>query len=465
MRMQFLARPRIPRHLENFCEGSETVTVLIAGGGIAGLTLGLTLHQIGVSFRIFEATRQIRPLGVGINLQPNAVRELLDLGLEAELDSIGVKIRQIGFYSKLGHTIWEEPRGEWAGYAWPQYALHRGEFQMMLYDALIRRAGEGCIVTGARVTGFDNAPDHAVLHLESGDSITGDLIVAADGIHSAIRAQMLPHEGPPVWGGAILWRATTQAKPFLGGAAMALAGHDTQRIVAYPISGPDPETGLATINWIAELRVDPAQGWKREDWNRTADINDFLPAFAGWSFDWLDTPALIRGAEKVYEYPMVDRDPIGCWTKGRVTLMGDAAHPTYPVGSNGASQAIVDARVIGARILEHGVSAAALRAYEDEIRPIATGVGKANRSGNGPDAILQRVEELCGGDFADINEVISQEQLAAHAAHYKSIAGFSIEALNAKPPIIAAGARMAGGQGLLRAIECIDPIKRDGPTN
>lgn len=418
------------------------MSILIAGGGIAGLTLGLTLHQIGVPFRIFEAARELKPMGVGINLQPNAVRELFDLGLEAELDAIGVKTRQLGFYSKLGKTIWEEPRGTGAGYAWPQYSVHRGALQMMLYRALAERAGAGCIETGARAAGFENTGGGATLLLAGGRRIEGSLVVAADGIHSALRARMVPDEGAPIWNGRILWRATTRAPAFKGGAVMAMIGHDDLRLVAYPISQPDAG-GLVTMNWIAEKRFDPSAPWRREDWNRPADINEFLPDFAGWQFDWIDVPGLIRGAEVVYEYPMVDRDPLARWTDGNVTLMGDAAHPTYPVGSNGASQAIVDARVIGARLLDHGISASALQAYEAEVRPVTTAVGLANRAGGGPDGVLQQVENLCGGDFRDISEVIPQAELAAHAAKYKSIAGFSIEELNSRPRIIPADARIS----------------------
>ena len=417
------------------------MTILIAGGGIAGLTLGLTLHQIGVPFHIYEATNEIKPLGVGINLQPNAVRELIDLGLEAELDAIAVKTRQYGFYSKLGKTIWEEPRGRWAGYAWPQYSVHRGHLQVMLYDALIARAGPDCITTGARATGFENTGDSATLILENGDRISSPLIVAADGIHSALRAQMVPDEGAPIWNGRILWRATTRAKTFFSGGAMVMIGHNHLRLVAYPISNPDPETGEATINWIAEKSFDPSAPWQREDWNRAADISDFLPDFQAWKFDWIDVPALITGADVVYEYPMVDRDPLERWTDNRVTLMGDAAHPTYPVGSNGASQAIVDARVIGAKLLDHGITPAALQSYENDVRPIATAVGRANRSSGGPDAVLQQVEDLCGGDFTTINDVIPVGQLAEHAERYKTIAGFSIADLNARSRTIPQDAR------------------------
>lgn len=418
------------------------MTILIAGGGIAGLSLGLTLHQIGVPFRIYESAPEIRPMGVGINLQPNAVRELFDLGLEGELDRIGVRTRQIGFHTKHGLKIWEEPRGMWAGYAWPQYSVHRGELQMMLYHSLLERAGADSVVTGARAVGFDQDDDKAHLLLADGTRVDGDLIVAADGIHSALRAQMYPNEGDPIWNGQVLWRATTVADAYFGGAAMVMIGHDSVRMVAYPISEPDPETNLATINWIAEKRYDPSIGWQKDDWNRIADKNDFLPEFTDWTFDWIDVPALINGADTIYEYPMVDRDPLDQWTFGRVTLMGDAAHATFPVGSNGASQAIVDARVIGARLLENGVVPAALSAYEDDIRPTTTAVGLANRRGGGPDGILQQVEDLCGGQFDDINDVIPHADLAAHSAKYKSVAGFSIEALNAKPPIIPPGPKV-----------------------
>ena len=410
------------------------MTVLIAGAGIAGLTLGLTLHQIGVPFRIFEAVRQLKPMGVGINLQPNAVRELMDLGLTDQLTGIGVSTQSLGFYSKFGHEIWTEPRGTAAGYRWPQFSVHRGQLQMLLYETLVARAGQASVVTGHRATGFSGGS----LHLETTNGpreMGAALIVAADGIHSAVRRQMYPEEGSPVWGGAILWRGTTRAAPFLGGADMILAGHDSQRLVAYPITPPDPATGQATINWIAERRIDPTRGWRKEDWNRRADLDDFLPAFETWIFDWLDVPALIRGAGAVYEYPMVDRDPVDEWTSGPVTLMGDAAHPTYPVGSNGASQAIVDARVLGAQIKHHGPTEDALQAYEEIVRPRTSAVTLANR-GAGPDAILQLVEDRSGGRFDDIETIISRADLAAHSAKYKSLAGFDVDALNAQPPLI-----------------------------
>ena len=420
------------------------MTVLIAGGGIAGLTLGLTCHQIGLPFKIFEAVSEVRPLGVGINLQPNAVRELFALGLEQDLANIGVETQEFGLFSKKGLEIWSEPRGRWAGYNWPQYSVHRGQLQMLLYKTLLERAGPDCIVTGQRAERFENTPDGVTLHLRSASgensSVSGRLLIGADGIHSAIRAQIVPGEGAPKWCGAVLWRGTALAKPFRTGATMVMIGHKTQRIVAYPISKPDPETGLAVINWIAELTYDPSAGWNKEDWNRGADVNDFMPKFDGWTYDWLDFPALVRGADQVFEYPMVDRDPIDRWSEGHVSLMGDAAHAAYPVGSNGASQAIVDARKLGAAFLQHGATPSALNAYEAEMRPVTAKMIMTNRS-SGPDAVLQVVEDRCGGSFDHINDVISQEELTAHAAKYKSIAGFAIEALNSQPSLIPEGAR------------------------
>jgi len=411
------------------------MTILIAGAGIAGLSMGLTLHQLGIPFRIYERVAEMRPLGVGINIQPNAVRELFDLGLQAQLDAIGVRTRQYGFYTKTGREIWVEPRGQFAGYHWPQYSIHRGQLQMLLLDELRKRAGADCIVTGTGVAGFETGADSATLILTDSTRVTGDLAIAADGIRSAIRAQMLPDEGEPIWNGAVMWRGTSLARPFLGGAAMILAGHDSQRFVAYPISATDPETGLAVINWIAELRVDPARAMAKGDWNKPADKADFLPAFVDWTFDWIDCPGLIRAAGPVYEYPMVDREPMARWTDGCVTLIGDAAHATYPVGSNGASQSIIDARKLGAALRHHGVTPEAFHAYEAEMRPRAEGILRANR-GAGPDAVMQMVEDRCGGMFDHIEDVIPRADLAAHAEKYKRLSGFSIDVLNAQPAIL-----------------------------
>ena len=339
------------------------MTILVAGAGIAGLTFALTCRQIGVPVKVFEQVDEIRPLGVGINLQPHAIRELMELGLQSWFDAIGIRTREVAYFSKHGRPIWSETRGIEAGYNWPQLSVHRGKLQLMLLQTVRDQLGADSVQTGWKATGYSQDKSGVTLHLENRKGETrserGSMLVAADGIHSAIRAQMNPDQGPPVWGGAVLWRATSRARPFLTGATMAMVGHEWQKFVTYPISATDPETGLADINWVAEIKKAPDASWNREDWNRPGKIADFLPAFESWNFDWLDIPALIRSATQIYEYPMVDRDPLDNWRDGRVTLMGDAAHPMYPIGSNGASQAILDARILGKCLVDHQVSEAA----------------------------------------------------------------------------------------------------------
>ena len=419
------------------------MTVLIAGGGVAGLAMGLTCHQIGVPFRIFEASSDVKPMGVGINLQPTAVRELYDLGLADELAKIGVKTRDYGMYSKHGLHIWTEPRGEWAGYKWPQYSVHRGYLTRLLYETLVARAGSEAIQTGWQAKRFETDGRRARLFLEAADGTRrveeGDVLIGADGIHSAIRAQIAPDEGDPKWGGAVLWRGTTMGKPFLTGASMVMIGHDGLRFVSYPISAPDPQTGLAEINWIANLNYASDDPWNKEDWSRRANLEDFLPRFEHFDLGWIDIPGLIRGSGAVYEYPMVDRDPLPSWTTGSVSLMGDAAHPAYPVGSNGAGSAIIDARKLGKAFVDHGVNANALKAYEAEMRPPTSKVTLLNRTA-GPDSILDVVEARSGGLFDDINDVIPEAEMAAHAAKYKSAAGFGVEETNASPPTLSPSA-------------------------
>lgn len=420
------------------------MTVLIAGGGISGLVLALSCHQVGIPFQVFEAAARMRPMGVGINLQPSAVRELYDLGLHDRLDEVGIPLEDYGLYTKKGLHVWTEPRGIAAGYDWPAYSVHRGRLHMMLYDEVIRRAGPDAVQTGWRATGFENTGHTVTLTLQdrsgAARAVTGAVLIGADGIHSALRRQMQPDEGPPQWGGAMLWRGTTLARPFLAGASMALIGHDGLRFVTYPISRSDPETGLATINWICNLQFDAAQAFRKEDYSRAADLEDFLPAFQQIRFDWLDAPALIRGSHEVFEYPMVDRDPLDRWTHGRTTLMGDAAHAAYPVGSNGAGAGIIDARKLVAAFLRDGLCPDALHAYEDEMRPVTSKIIEMNRTA-GPDKILDIVEQRCGGQFDDINDVIPHAEMAAHAATYKRIAGTGIHETNTRPPIIAPGAR------------------------
>ena len=419
--------------------------VLIAGGGIAGLTLALTLHQVGVRATVFEAARTMQPLGVGINLQPNAVRELYDLGIgPAALDAVGLPAREWALLGLNGAEIHAEPRGTEAGYRWPQYAVHRGRFQMLLYRTVLDRLGPEAVRLGQRVTGYDTAAGGVTTRLLSADGAegraSGTLLIGADGIHSAIRAQMHPGQPPIHWGGAIMWRGTTRARPIRTGSSFVGLGTSRQRMVIYPISRPDAD-GLAEINWIAEVTVDPAQGWEKTGWFRPVPVADFAHHFDGFRYDWLDVPALLAGADGAWENPMIDRDPVPFWAAGPVALMGDAAHAMYPTGSNGASQAIVDARVIGAKMLALGATPAALAAYDAELCGPVSALVLRNR-GAGPFGLLNLVDERCGGNFDRIDDVIPPAERAAFLAGYKAAAGFARDALNAAPPTIPPGARV-----------------------
>jgi 2-polyprenyl-6-methoxyphenol hydroxylase-like FAD-dependent oxidoreductase len=422
--------------------------VLIAGGGIGGMAVALTLHQIGVPCVVLETVPQLQPLGVGINLQPNAVRELFDLGLKAEvLDTVGIATREWALVGRNGNDIYSEPRGLLAGYRWPQYSVHRGQLQMLLYRTVCERLGPDAVRLGQRVAGYRHAEGGVVAQLEARDGsrseLHGRLLVAADGLHSAVRAQMHPGQPPIQWGGAIMWRGVTPGVPIRSGASFVGVGSARHRVVLYPISPPDPASGLAAINWIAEITVDNAGGWTQGDWNRRVAIDEFIGHFEGWNFGWLDVPAMLRGAREVFEYPMIDRDPVPTWVDGRVALLGDAAHVMYPTGSNGASQAIVDARVLGAMMLRHGVTPEALRAYDERLCKDISALVLRNR-GAGPFGLLNLVDERCGGVFDHIDTVVPPAEREAFMARYKAAAGLAIEALNSAAPTIAPGSRVTG---------------------
>ncbi len=412
------------------------MSVLIAGGGIAGLTTALSLHQIGIDCRVFEAVDTIEPLGVGINTLPHAVRELTELGLREQLAATAVPTAELAYYSAHGQRIWSEPRGEAAGYHWPQFSIHRGALHMILLQAARERLGADRILTGHQLTGWEKTPAGVRAHFidrrtgKPRDDAEGSLLIGADGIHSAVRAHLYPGEGPPIWNGAIMWRGVTEGHSFLSGRTMIMAGHEALKFVAYPISCTSN-----VINWIAERRFSPDHAWRREDWNRPGKEADFMPWFEGWRFDWLDVPAIIRAASHCYEYPMVDRDPLDRWTFGRVTLLGDAAHAMYPIGSNGASQAILDARVLAREIQTHGPVPRALQAYEAERRPATSRIVLANR-GNGPEQVMQLVHQRAPDGFDRIEDVLTRTELEDVASGYKRIAGFDKDALNARPPIV-----------------------------
>ncbi|WP_431270430.1 flavin-dependent oxidoreductase [Dankookia sp. P2] len=400
---------------------------IIIGGGIGGLTTALALHAAGIGAEVYESAAEVRPLGVGINLQPHAVRKLTELGLGEALAATGVATQEFRYANRFGQTIWTEPRGLAAGYHWPQYSIHRGRLQVLLWRETEARLGAARVQAGKRLVDFTQDAAGVTARFADGSTAQGDVLIAADGIHSAVRASFFPDEGAPKWNGALLWRATSMAPSFLTGASMVQAGHRDTKFVCYPI-GTAPD-GRSLVNWIAEQRFPADTPWSREDWNRPGRTEDFLPIFANWNFGWLDVPVLIRSAEAVYEFPMVDRDPLPWWTRGRVTLLGDAAHPMYPIGSNGASQAILDARWLALQLATRPNAEAALESYEAVRRPATAAVVEANR-GDGPDRVMDIVHARAPDGFTDLDALVTRAELEATVMGYKRLAGFDPETLN-----------------------------------
>lgn len=408
--------------------------VVIVGAGIGGLTLALTLHKAGIASRIFEAAPEIRPLGVGINLLPHATRELAELDLLAELAAVGVTTQESVFFNRHGQLIYREPAGRFAGYEHPQFSIHRGDLQSVLLKAVLERLGPDSVVTDRRCISATQDEAGAVARFTDSagnDHFAGGAaIVACDGIHSAIRKQFYPDEGAPRYSGFNMWRGTIVAPPFLSGGSMVRAGWLTHgKMVIYPIRDNVDAAGNQLVNWVAEIEApQPA----RRDWNGKGRLADFFPAFADWHFDWLDVAAMIEATETILEYPMVDQDPLPRWSFGRITLLGDAAHPMVPRGSNGAGQAILDARFLADRCAELGVCEEALLAY-DRARVKATGdVVLMNRKAP-PDRILQVVYERTQGQrFERIEDVVSAEELSQIANQYKTVAGFHLDDLKTR---------------------------------
>jgi 2-polyprenyl-6-methoxyphenol hydroxylase-like FAD-dependent oxidoreductase len=402
--------------------------IIIGGGGIGGLTAALALKARGHEVTVLEAVRDPKPLGVGINLLPHAVGVLTELGLLPALREMAVETSALVFANRHGQAIYRDPRGLTGGYEHPQFSIHRGELQMRLWAEAKAKL---TVVSGQRVVNVRDDGGRAIAEIETADGpreLAADLVIGADGIHSALRRRLAPDEGPPCWRGVMMWRGTTWAPPFLDGRTMVQAGHSQAKFVVYPIGAPRAD-GLQLINWIADRRVrEPVPGLTapdRADWSRPGQLDDLLPTFGRWRFDWLDVPGLITRAEQMLEWPMVDRDPLPRWRLGRSTLLGDAAHPMVPIGSNGATQAIMDAQALadalgGAPDLE-----AALAAYEDERRPLCARIVEMNRR-EGLDAILDRVEALAPEGFSRLEDVIDPAEVAREINGYKAAAGHRV---------------------------------------
>jgi len=401
--------------------------VLIIGGGIGGLTLALSLHQAGIGCKVFEAAPEIKPLGVGVNLLPHGMRELTELGLQEKLARVAVETQELCFYNRYGQFIFKEARGRHAGYQWPQLSIHRADLHRVLMEETRERLGFDSVLLNSKCVSIEQNSNSTTVKFEDGSSATGSCAIGCDGIHSAVRRQLFPGEGPPAYQGINMWRGVTRAQPFLTGASMAVAGWlEVGKMVIYPIRSELDAAGRQLINWVAEIQS-PRN--VMQDWNLGGRIGDFYPTFENWKFDWLDCAGLIRNAEQVLEYPMVDRDPLPYWTRGRITLLGDAAHPMYPRGSNGAGQAILDARTLTGCLVRNADPEKALQEYEQVRLKAANELVLMNRT-NPPDAILREVWKRSGDKpFARIEDVISNAELVAISESYKRVAGFERESL------------------------------------
>jgi 2-polyprenyl-6-methoxyphenol hydroxylase-like FAD-dependent oxidoreductase len=398
--------------------------VLIAGGGVGGLTLALSLHERGIPCTVFEAAEQIRPLGVGINTLPHAIRELAALGLLPALDAVAVRTRELRYLNRFGQEIWVEPRGTWAGHDVPQFSIHRGHLHEVLWNAARDRLGPAALVAGARLTGIEQDATGVTARFADGRMARGDVLVGADGIHSVLRAALHPDDGGIRWNGIQMWRGAVDWPAFEGGDTMIVAGDMAEKLVLYPIAaGATPGTRLT--NWVVCAQVGDATRPppRREDWSRPGSLAEVLPHVARFRIPFLDVEALVRATPTFWEYPMCDRDPLPFWTQGRVTLLGDAAHPMYPVGSNGASQAVLDARCLAA-LLAEGDPVAALADYEAERLPKTAEIVRSNRRG-GPERVVDVVSERAPEGFARVEDVIARDELAAIAGGYAAMAGFA----------------------------------------
>lgn len=412
--------------------------VVIAGAGIGGLTAALSLERAGVDVSVFESVAEVRPLGVGINILPHAAREFIELGLEAEIDRFAIRTTAMNYYTRSGVLAISQPCGVHAGYRWPQWSLHRGDLQMALLQVFKDRAGADKVITGAELTGFEqgaggvsarfrNTRDNQIF------TVACDVLVGADGLHSAVRATLYPDEGRPVYAGLVLYRGAVEAPAYLDGQTMIIVGDKRLRLVAYPISKVMQQAGQgrSLINWISVLPV-AEDAAPSENWTNLAAQPEVSSRYADWVFDWLNVPKTLSATEQVFEFPVYDRDPLDRWTFGRVTLLGDAAHPLIPVSSNGAVQAIIDGRALAYALATNDDPEAGLKAYEADRLPKANRVVQASRE-NGPDEVLEIVAARCPDGCTNIHDVVPLEELQAVIDDFKQAAGFQVDTLNSRP--------------------------------
>jgi 2-polyprenyl-6-methoxyphenol hydroxylase-like FAD-dependent oxidoreductase len=412
------------------------MTVTIIGAGIGGLTAALALHQAGIRVQVFERARELAELGVGINLLPHATKELAALGLLPALDEAGIRTRDLIYATRFGQAVWHEHRGTWAGYEMPQFSIHRGKLHGVLARAVLERLGSEHVHTGCELVAFEERADHVTARLERRENrqpveAVGDALIGCDGIHSVVRATLYPTEGPPVWSGIMMWRGAVPWPAFREGNTMVIAGGIRSRLVCYPILIDAARPDRRLTNWAVMARLDGAAGQpRREDWNRQGAPDEALSFVRDrFRLTEVDPVAMIQATGTIYEYPNCDRNPLPGWSFGRVTLLGDAAHPMYPVGSNGASQAILDASALARHLRSSASIVDALSAYDAERRPVTSEIVLSNRRG-GPEGVIDVVEARAPEGCDDLEAVAPHAERQAIVGGYARLAGFSPEQVN-----------------------------------
>jgi 5-methylphenazine-1-carboxylate 1-monooxygenase len=404
---------------------------IVIGGGIGGLTLALALHASGAArrIRVFEAAPEIKPLGIGINLGPHAMKEMSALGLEDALVATSCQPTDYAFFTRHGQLVYREPWGKAAGHRWPHISILRPDLHRVLLDAVRARIGAGNLVLGHRCVGVEQGGGRVTARFADAAGAglpaqQGDVLIACDGIHSVVRTQFYPDEGPFIYRGINLWRGVSLTRPFLTGASIARIGARHSTMIIYPLRNDYDGQGNTLVNWVAEIEREVAVP---VDWNKPGRPEDFLPVYQDWTFDWMDVPALVKRAQQILSYPMVDRDPLPRWSFERITLLGDAAHPMYPQGGNGGAQAILDAATLARLLKSESDPAAALRAYEAERLPATTKIVLQNRTAP-PNLIVDTVEQRTGGKpFERLDDVITQDEMRSIFENYQKTAGYHVQ--------------------------------------
>ncbi|MFN0304817.1 MAG: flavin-dependent oxidoreductase [Burkholderiales bacterium] len=404
-------------------------TVIIVGGGVCGLALALNLHARGISCRVFERAEDVKELGVGITVLPHAMREFVALGIGDELLAAGIETQQSCFFNRFGQLIYKEARGKLGGYPYPEVGIHRGKLHRILFEAAMKRLGPERIRTNHSCAQIEQNDEGVTAHFTETstgrqlDAIKGQVAVACDGVNSVVRKRFYPTE-EVAFSGINTWRGVTRRKPIIGGRSYMRVGSIlTGKMVIYPIIDSIDDNGNQLINWMAEIQQNTTIA---NDWNKPGKLADFSSIYASWRFDWLDVAEMIERADQILEYPMVDKDPIDQWTFGRITFAGDAAHPMYPRGSNGAAQSAIDARTLADCLQNAADPRDALRDYELKRREVTANIVRTNRKFP-PDFINIKVEELVGDrPFDDLDKYITQAELHQLSENYKKVAGYAL---------------------------------------